>query len=149
MLVMELVPDPSIELLRAALFHDTPERWSGDIPLPARLEFGLLKEADAQIEDAVWRKLYPPEDMRLEGFALDPCEHKWLRFCDCADALLWADSELRLGNTNMQRPRNKLIEVLADIATDLDELGEDGHATYRIVVEASNHMRLPDYLKEI
>lgn len=141
-LLVELVPGLGMNLLKAGLYHDTPERWSGDIPLPARLDLYDLKAADAKFSSLV------NERLGLE-FELDEVEKAWLRFCDNADALLWANDQVRMGNRNCENAVKGLRSALIELAHKLDELDQPGHEAYSTVAAAVNMDRLPEHFKEL
>lgn len=141
-LLIELVPHLGMNLLKAALLHDIPERWSGDIPLPARLDLPAMKVADATFSQMV------NEHLGLE-FDLSPLEKAWLRFCDNADALLWADDQISMGNKNCIRACDGLLSSLGGLGRVLDDLGERGTPAYLTVCETLSMIRLPEHFKEM
>ena len=95
-MLLLLHPDPSRELIQAALFHDVAERWTGDMPAPMKWwinpEIGIAMahaEAGILIELGLANKLSEEET-------------KWLRALDILDLYLYAKDELNLGNRHMQ-----------------------------------------------
>ncbi len=148
-LLLELVSEPSVELIRAGLLHDVPERWHGDTPSPARREYPSLQEGEDRASTDVWAKLYRPADSRSRGLLLTEVERSWLSFCDCADALLWANAERRLGSSRIRNAIELLRNCLGDLAIALDQLEEEGSEAFLTVIEAMNHADLPDSVKEL
>lgn len=91
-LLLLLHPDPSLNLIKALMFHDVAERWLGDVPSPGKAispQMGLLYE---EVERDILNQL---EMNPLLGAG----EVMWLRAMDTADLYLWCirESEL-LGN---------------------------------------------------
>lgn len=90
-----LHPAPSVKLLGAVTFHDSPgEPFSGDIPHGAKVAFPALKAADIEI------------GMRAEKaigvhYELDADDDWWLRFADMAQALLFVRRQVAQGNVLM------------------------------------------------
>lgn len=93
MLLLALYPDASPNLVKAVLVHDLPERYTGDMPSPAKSADGELGKRMAQLEHRVMRKLNI-------DFALTEDERCWLHGIDKAEAFLWAKDQIALGNQN-------------------------------------------------
>ena len=72
--------EPSAELIRAALYHDEPERALGDIPGPAKERFPEIAAAFAKAEATVMA------EMGIAPFQLSPDERATLHLADKADA---------------------------------------------------------------
>lgn len=88
-----LHPAPSVELLGAVTFHDSPgEPFSGDIPHGAKVAFPALREADRTIGERAERAIGV-------HYELDADDDWWLRFADTAQALLFARRQVAQGNT--------------------------------------------------
>jgi 5'-deoxynucleotidase YfbR-like HD superfamily hydrolase len=88
-------PNPSAQLLQAALWHDVPERFTGDIPTPVKIAVPSLKAALDSVEGAIFDRLGVREIM-----ALSAEDKQWLKGCDMVELWLWAREELALGNTS-------------------------------------------------
>lgn len=92
-LVLALHPDPSRDLLAAALTHDDGEKRAGDISSEAKR---AMDDDDADRLDRdeqggridVWGKDYVPTDSFSDA--------QWLHFADKLDALMWATSHAPL-----------------------------------------------------
>lgn len=106
MLVQEVEPKASKDLLLAALTHDLHEGTHGDIPSTAKWAEPTLEAAMDAAEQA-WNK------KQGFNFELDAHELRVLKFCDYFELMLWALEELRLGNQYMH-------EVVANIRTVID-----------------------------
>lgn len=90
-----LHPSPSVELLRAATFHDSPgELFSGDIPYGAKQAFPALGEADKAIGERAETALGVRQHLLPE-------EAWWLSFADMAQAVLFCRRQVGQGNSLM------------------------------------------------
>lgn len=94
-LLIALYPDCRKELMLAVMFHDFAERWTGDIPSPAKASDGEFGKKLAQIELKVTRTL----GLQIK---LEEMERFWLKGLDVVEYLLWAKEQLALGNQNVQ-----------------------------------------------
>lgn len=107
-LLRHLNPMASPELVWAVLFHDVAERWTGDMPAPAKrwlspeagrglraVEAGILKE------------------LGLE-FALHPVERCWLHALDVLELCLYCISEVQMGNNCMIQAREACMKILCE-----------------------------------
>lgn len=101
-LVLLLEPQAGARLLRAALLHDLAEQYTGDIPSPAKREYGIGEQVD-QLE----RRL-----MAEAGIAypqLDPADTRILKLADIAHGALFCVRELSLGNRRMSRVYDRYL----------------------------------------
>lgn len=90
-----LHPAPSVELLRAVTFHDSPgEPFSGDIPHGAKVAFPELKAADNSIGERAERAIGVHSEIGAE-------DQWWLSFADMAQALLFLRRQTAQGNAMM------------------------------------------------
>ena len=107
-LVHILHPSPSVELLGAITFHDSPgEPFSGDIPHGAKVAFPELKAADVGISARVCAAL----DVDFEG-GLSEEGRWWLSFADMAQAYLFAKRQVAQGNALMTLVRDECVDYL-------------------------------------
>jgi hypothetical protein len=53
LLLYELHPNPSVNLIKAISYHDLAERYTGDLPAPALLEFPEVRSSLKKIESVV------------------------------------------------------------------------------------------------
>jgi len=104
-LLLILMPHPSMALVRALMFHDTAERWLGDMPATAKAAFPGLGAIYEEAERAVLKKLdmVPP---------LTPVEEEWLKAVDTLDLYLWAREQMRMGNQELTDLRDKCSEAI-------------------------------------
>ncbi|UQS95124.1 5'-deoxynucleotidase [Pseudanabaena phage Pam3] len=96
-------------LVDFALFHDTPERWTGDVPSQVINRHNDLRDALAR------------EDERISGRLHLPCEHALdfesfikLKACDRLELWLWTWEEEALGNKHVLNMRASLDATFAD-----------------------------------
>lgn len=94
-LALLIQPDASRELLIAALYHDLAEHQTGDIPSPAKREYGIGDQV-AALEHRL---------MKAAGLSfpyLDPDEERILKLADIAHGALFCVREMSLGNRRMR-----------------------------------------------
>jgi len=100
-LLFILHPNPSVSLIRALLWHDCGERWTGDIPSPAKhkserfhdeldaLELGTIQE---------W-EFY-------EGFeGMEDDDYIWLHAIDRLEFWLWCQDQEAFGNRQVTKSK--------------------------------------------
>ena len=93
-LLYELHNNPSPRLVWAVLLHDAPERWTGDVPAPAKWLHPDLEKSLDSIEKQ-YRKLLEVD------FQLDKKELDWLSALDLLELHQYCNEEINMGNTNM------------------------------------------------
>lgn len=86
-------PDPSTNLIKAVLWHDTAERWLGDLPHPAKKAFPMLGEEYAIAEEAILGQLGIP--------SITNEELVWLKAVDALEFWLWAKDQEAIGNSHV------------------------------------------------
>ncbi|GAA6176916.1 hypothetical protein [Sulfitobacter pacificus] len=77
-----LHPDPSVELLRAALIHDDGEFAVGDMKAPSKDKFPVIADALEELEYIARCEIW--------GHCEEFHERQWLKFADRLDAYMWA-----------------------------------------------------------
>lgn len=86
LIICKLHPNPSVELVKAALYHDLAESELGDVPSPAKWRFKNFETAFLEAEAVINKEF----GINVE---LTPAELLWLA---CADLLeLYIYSEYR------------------------------------------------------
>jgi 5'-deoxynucleotidase YfbR-like HD superfamily hydrolase len=95
MLALMLDPNATRPLLLAALFHDLAEHQTGDIPSPAKREYGIGDQVDKlerrlMLEAGIVFPELSPEDART------------LKLADIAHGALFCLREMSLGNRRMR-----------------------------------------------
>jgi 5'-deoxynucleotidase YfbR-like HD superfamily hydrolase len=98
------VCEPSIELVKAALYHDVPEAITGDVPSPAKRVYAI-KEAFEAFEDDI-------ELVYSLTTTLTPLEQRLLRFCDVMELIIFATEEAEMGNAMMLMVRERALSYL-------------------------------------
>lgn len=121
-----LNPTASKVLMRAALYHDVGEFYTGDVPGPAkRLNGDAFRNALSSLQRNV--------DVRLGlDFHLTIVESVWLKLCDALELTIWcAETQLMMGNSHAENTfrnaRTYVREAAARLIKfgDLDEQGID------------------------
>lgn len=95
MLALLLNPLASRQVLMAALFHDLAEHQTGDIPSPAKRQFGIGDKVD-ELEQRLMRAagIVMPE--------LSPEDARTVKLADLAQGALFCVREISLGNSRMR-----------------------------------------------
>jgi len=101
-LLLMLHPDPSVEMIKAAMWHDAPERMTGDIPAVTKWESPELTEALRHLENRIMAHY------GLETF-LDDNEQMWVKCCDRLELYLWASEQWVRGDNRFDFMRTKLL----------------------------------------
>lgn len=141
-LIMELHPEPSVDLVRATLWHDVPERWSGDCPAPAKWSSPRLVEGLSEVDDKVCARLWGTlAQAPWHGLTRD--ESRWLKACDLTEFWLWAHEQRVMGNG-----------YAPDMIKNVQDFWDSGAlATYPIPVRDFitdwSHKALPDDPREM
>ena len=106
MLLYKLHPCPHRQLVGAILFHDSAERWTGDIPAPAKW---WIVDADFDVV----------EERILTGlgvhFDLEDHDQHWLKALDLLELYLYCLDELSLGNSNLQQVSHVCLRILNEL----------------------------------
>lgn len=98
--------EPRMNLVKAVMFHDVPERWTGDIPAPAKRANG---ELGRHIHDLDRRVL---KSLGLQ-FKLTPEEMIWLHALDRLECFLWARDQQAMGNVAANAVAGDLLASFA------------------------------------
>ena len=95
MLARLLNPLAARQVVMAALFHDLAEHQTGDIPSPAKRQFGIGDKVD-ELEHRLMRAagIVMPE--------LSPDDARTLKLADLAQGALFCVREISLGNSRMR-----------------------------------------------
>lgn len=112
-IILMLHPDPSVNLLRAALWHDVAERFTGDIPAPVKWENPEFSKELTKVEEKVLGKIGIPD---VES-CLTVEELSWLKGADRLELRMWCKDELSLGNSNVIGTL-KMLELWMDRKKD-------------------------------
>lgn len=104
-LLLRLHPGPSIELVKALMWHDVVERWTGDVPAPAKWAHEGLRNALTELEETLERHW----DIKQP---LTKTEGLWLHWCDLMEFYMWTEEQLALGNRNVSSAQGRVLERL-------------------------------------
>lgn len=122
-------------LVDFALFHDTPERWTGDVPSQVIRAHPMLRGALAQEDNRISSTLALPCEHALNGADFDK-----FKACDRLELWLWTWEEEALGNRHVLNMRGELDKLLDQDGTP--------HAVQKIVQTFRHEgwWRLPEIL---
>lgn len=96
-LILVLHPEPNLELVKAVMLHDIPERWLGDLPAPAKWYNESLNREYEFAEQCVrthWAVDFGP---------LTEEEKQWLDGVDKLEFYLWCWDQYKFGNQHICR----------------------------------------------
>lgn len=114
-IILALHPDPSLDLIRAALIHDDGESVVGDVKAPFKDDrpdiADALADAEGEAVEAIWGRGYVVE--RIDGAA-------WLKFADRLDAYMWAAHHAPhvLSGDGWPEAKAALIRMAADLLSE-------------------------------
>lgn len=111
-MILLKITQPSAELLKAALYHDLPEIFTGDIPATTKWRHSSLAHPLSVIEENLIQE-------NQWGIILTDEEKLLLKYADMLELVLYCAEQMLLGNSHVQpifaRGLNYLAE-LPDIA---------------------------------
>jgi 5'-deoxynucleotidase YfbR-like HD superfamily hydrolase len=99
-----LHPRPSVTLLEEALCHDHLERWTGDVPAPAKWRNRFLADAILSAEYGEAMRVDHVES-ETTGPKLEVYDRNWLSCADSLELLMWCDDQLAMGNRHVEKMR--------------------------------------------
>ncbi len=113
-----------------ALYHDTAEVVSGDLPTPVKYYNSTMKSAYSEIEEMINVRLLNsmPEELRAKYSAYvmpdtDSLEYKLMKIGDKLSAYIKCIEEKQLGNTEFDMAFVRLDKVLQEQRREYPELG--------------------------
>ena len=101
-------PKASRELLMSAMYHDLAEFQTGDIPSPAKREFGIGGKVD-ELEKRLMTAA------GIETPYLTPAERRTLKLSDVAQGALFCAREISLGNKPMRRVFDRYLSYAEEL----------------------------------
>jgi 5'-deoxynucleotidase YfbR-like HD superfamily hydrolase len=113
-LVLALNPEASRELLIAALYHDLAEQYTGDIPSPAKRDYGI----GDQVSDLEERLV---KAAGLHWPNLTEAEQRVLKLADLAHGALFCLREMSLGNDRMYEVYERFITYALQMSLKPEE----------------------------
>lgn len=104
-IILYLEPEPSPALVRAGLFHDLAESYTGDMPAPT-------KRANPKIAEKLERLERKREVELGISYELSAHEQLLLKVADAAELVLFCHREANLGNAYAVDIRARGVEYL-------------------------------------
>jgi 5'-deoxynucleotidase YfbR-like HD superfamily hydrolase len=134
-ILLLLHPEPSMRLIRAALWHDVPERWVGDVPAPVKWNNPIIQEQLAREEKRV------SDHFGLDSeHDLNPEDKSWLKGADMLDLRMWCHDQIALGNTEVIGTLRQLEQAMVRMESTLPKPIVDAWYEHRVD-------RLPEVLE--
>jgi 5'-deoxynucleotidase YfbR-like HD superfamily hydrolase len=107
-LLFVLHDNPSVRLIKAIMFHDLAERWTGDIPAPAKHASNEFHLDIIGLEERIKNSI----DIFKDDEMLTKEEQNWLITLDKLELLLWAKDQVAMGNSNAAAVLGGVISFL-------------------------------------
>ena len=120
-LLLEFQPNASADLIKAVLWHDIAERFTGDTPSPVKKVFPAINKALLEAEDVVNEKL----GIKVE---LSPEDEKWLIGVDKLEYHLWLQEQPKTPTIEF-KIKNSIERLLAN--NDIPQAIKDFAAIYK------------------
>lgn len=117
-LIFMLNPNPSVELIKAAIFHDSGEYWAGDLAHPFKAENPEIAEAHREVEFKL------AKDNGVPQYSLTEEEEKWLKFVDRLEALLFCKmySEREYKQDDWKSNNSQVVALSKELSVDLGDI---------------------------
>lgn len=105
----------------AAMFHDTSEIITGDLPTPIKYYNREIRDVYKQIEETADKKLLSllPEDLREDFeplFSLDEESAKIIKAADKLSALVKCIEELNMGNREFSQAKESTLAAIKELS---------------------------------
>ena len=104
-MILLVITNPSQTLIRAAATHDLSEVITGDVPAPT-------KWAHPRLDDALQTVERGYNESHLIDYNLTSEDAKYLKWADMLELVMFANSEIRLGNSHMTPIRDRGLDFL-------------------------------------
>lgn len=95
-LLLMLHPKPSLNLIKAMMWHDSAERHCGDVPAPVRKENQALSKEYELSEIGFTHEHHPTAYYAQANLTVE--ERAWLKAIDVLELILYCQDEVTLGN---------------------------------------------------
>lgn len=112
-----------------ALYHDTAEVISGDLPTPIKYYNSTMKEAYSEIETMINKRLIDALPKELQGayeeYLIpdeDSLEYKIMKIADKLSAYIKCSEEQLIGNKEFDMAHKRLEKVLNELRVEYKEL---------------------------
>jgi len=128
---------PPSKLLAAAIYHDLPEQYTGDLPAMVKWNHTELKEALSKVEKEFWD---------MTAFGIDPVHHLYehevaiLKWCDITDLAFAFRDELWKGNSRALPDAMRCVQHLNKLAEGLTEYKGVHELTLYITMEIDHYV---------
>lgn len=107
-MICMLLDSGSHALIRAALLHDLAEHQTGDIPSPAKREYGIGQQV-SELEDRLL------SSVGLAMPTLTAKEQRSLKLADIFQGMIHCAREIQMGNSNMRTVFNRYRSYAEDM----------------------------------
>lgn len=107
-LLLLLRPASSLNLIKAILWHDIPERWTGDVPTPAKMADPILRAAMENLEAKVLESLGLGDIFNC----LTEEELQWLSAIDLLELYIWSIEQESLGNKLVADLSDRVLKIV-------------------------------------
>ena len=106
-LLFLLHPSPSVDLIKATLWHDAPERTTGDMPAPIKRDFEQLRDAMDCAE-----RFFIVNHSTLHNAFLNLTEEDlaWLKAVDSLELFLWCHDQMAMGNRHFAVMERRVVQ---------------------------------------
>lgn len=81
--LLKLHPNPSFNLIKHALYHDTHEKEFGDVPFGTKQKFPKIREMEAKVQEEFFK------DNGIDLEPLNEVDALWLSFADQYEAYVF------------------------------------------------------------
>ena len=118
-IIIALHPNPSKELIVAALTHDLAEQWVGDVPAPAKHFFKDLGKSFEVAESAVLARV-----LGIDLSRLSEQENIWLRVADLLELYLFTQEQMTFWGNTWVEPMHDAVRNalnLTQVPLEIDE----------------------------
>lgn len=130
-----LKPDASLRLIKACLYHDVAERWTGDMPAPGK--WWLSREANRHLKLAENEIKHLLQVDYEAGLTTE--ERHWLKALDLLELYLYCLDEMNMGNKNVGQTAGLCLNLLLDEPTPVEVRQFAGNLTWEREDDCMGH----------
>ena len=133
------------KIAAAAMFHDTTEIITGDMPTPIKYYNPEIRAVYKQIESVAGKKLLGmlPDDLRddfEEFYALDDQTLRFVKAADKLSALIKCIEELNMGNREFSAAREATYKAVKEMnLPEADEFLKDFIDSFSLPLDEQNN----------
>jgi 5'-deoxynucleotidase YfbR-like HD superfamily hydrolase len=103
-----LITEPSVKLLKAALFHDTAEWYTGDVPHQSKRDWPSVARAVNLAEEQINGFLTGAYGIQMYGLSEE--EENILKWADMCELAFFCKHQIQLGNTYLLDTYVEVVE---------------------------------------